>query len=367
CSSLEHCLLSCAGGPARRSGAGDFDRHRGGPPAEPAGAGRAARDRAGARKPVSPAPVAQGLRQDHRVPRQASRAQAPELPAHAQGADREKPAGLPAHALLAQPLPSHAGDAARLAGAAGRPGHEARRALRPRRGGRARLSHAEGVRPRARWCLRARGGRRVPRLPRTGRGRAAPRGSRRRHRGDLRAARGRCGGAGAPRRPGRQVPDAAPAGPERRPRVSRFRDVARFTRLLRRYVAPHWPALALLLLTSALATVLAALLPVVMAPILDLALGGARTAPAAGVGGLTLSNLGAADTGWLGVAAADDRFRAIVLLCLAYVAVGVVKGWLDFGNYLLALWLRVRAASALQADLFRHLLTMSMSFFTRHR
>src|SRR4029079_16847082 len=100
----------------------------------------------------------------------------------------------------------------------------------------------------------------------------------------------------------------------RRPRVSRFADIARFTRLLRRYVAPHWPALALLLLTSALATVLAALLPVVMAPILDLALRGARTAPAAGVGGLTLSNLGAAVLGWLGVAA-DDRFRAIVLLC----------------------------------------------------
>jgi ATP-binding cassette, subfamily B, bacterial MsbA len=151
--------------------------------------------------------------------------------------------------------------------------------------------------------------------------------------------------------------------------VSRLHDIARFVRLLRRYVVPHWPALALLLLTSALATALAALLPVAMAPILDLALGGTGTAPAAGGAGpgLSLSNLGATVLGRLGVAAVDDRFRVIVLLCLAYVAVGVVKGWLDFGNYLLALWLRVRTASALQADLFRHLLTMSMSFFTRHR
>jgi len=148
--------------------------------------------------------------------------------------------------------------------------------------------------------------------------------------------------------------------------VRRVGDLGRFARLLRRYVAPHWPAVALLLLTSLLATALAALLPVVMAPILDLALGGTR-APAAGTGGLSLSNLGAAVLGWLGATAVDDRFRAIVLLCLAYVVVGVLKGWLDFGNYLLALWLRVRAASALQADLFRHLLTMSMSFFTRHR
>ena len=148
--------------------------------------------------------------------------------------------------------------------------------------------------------------------------------------------------------------------------MRRVGDLGRFARLLRRYVAPHWPAVALLLLTSLLATALAALLPVVMAPILDLALGGTR-APGAGTGGLSLSNLGAAVLGWLGATAVDDRFRAIVLLCLAYVVVGVLKGWLDFGNYLLALWLRVRAASALQADLFRHLLTMSMSFFTRHR
>ena len=151
--------------------------------------------------------------------------------------------------------------------------------------------------------------------------------------------------------------------------MSRFADARRLARLLRRYVAPYWPALGVLLLTSALATGLAALLPVVMAPILDLALGGARPVPAGGVGlgGLSLTNLGGAVLGWLGASAVDDRFRAIALLCLAYVAVGLVKGWLAFGNYLLALWLRVRAASALQADLFRHLLTMSMSFFTRHR
>jgi ABC-type multidrug transport system fused ATPase/permease subunit len=149
--------------------------------------------------------------------------------------------------------------------------------------------------------------------------------------------------------------------------MSRLHDLARFVRLLRRYVAPHWPALLLLLVTSALATALTALLPVVMAPILELALGGVRATPNAGVSGLNLSNLGAAVLRWLGAGTGDDRFRAIVFLCLAYVAVGLVKGWLDFGNYLLALWLRVRAASALQADLFRHLLTMSMSFFTRHR
>jgi ATP-binding cassette, subfamily B, bacterial MsbA len=151
--------------------------------------------------------------------------------------------------------------------------------------------------------------------------------------------------------------------------VSRLGDVGRFARLLRRYLAPHWPAVSLLLLGSALSTALAALLPVVMAPILQLALAGSvpATARSVGLGGLSLTNLGDAMLRWLGAAAVDDRFRAIALLCGAYLVVGIVKGALDFGDYMVALWLRVRAAHALQTDLFRHLLDLSMSFFTRHR
>jgi ABC-type multidrug transport system fused ATPase/permease subunit len=148
--------------------------------------------------------------------------------------------------------------------------------------------------------------------------------------------------------------------------VSRAEDLRRFAWLVRVYVAPHWPAVALLLVGSAAATVLAAVFPVLMAPILDLALGGSATPPAR-ISGLTLSNLGAAFFAWIGVNDVEDRFRAILLLCLAYVGVGVLKGWLNFGNYMLALWIRMRAGTALQADLFRHLLSLSMGFFTRHR
>jgi len=146
-------------------------------------------------------------------------------------------------------------------------------------------------------------------------------------------------------------------------------DLQRFAWLLRGYLAPYWPVVALLVLVSAVATVLAGLLPVLMAPILDLALG----APAGGaagrvsVGTLSLRNLGTAFFQWTGVYAVDDRFRAIVYLCLAYVATGLVKALLDFVNYLLALWVRVRAAAAMQVDLFRHLLGLSMGFFTKQR
>ena len=55
-------------------------------------------------------------------------------------------------------------------------------------------------------------------------------------------------------------------------------DVRRLLWLLRHYTAPYWWAVGLLLVTSYLATALAASFPVLMAPILDLALGTSREA-----------------------------------------------------------------------------------------
>ena len=147
-------------------------------------------------------------------------------------------------------------------------------------------------------------------------------------------------------------------------------DLGRFGWLLRTYLAPHWPAIAVLVVLSYVATALAALLPVLMAPILDLALGTRPTAAAGapiGAAGLSLKNLGAAFFQWLGVQSVGEPLRAIVILCGVYVVVGVLKGLLDFSNYLLFMWIRVRAMAAMQLDLFRHLLGFSMGFFTKQR
>jgi len=147
-------------------------------------------------------------------------------------------------------------------------------------------------------------------------------------------------------------------------------DLRRFGWLLRAYLAPYWPAIAVLVLLSYVATALAALLPVVMAPILDLALGpvsAPATAPPVGVGGLSLKNLGAAFFQWLGIQSVGEPLRAIAILCGVYVVVGVLKSLLDTANYLLFMASRVRAMAAMQLDLFRHLLGLSMGFFTRQR
>jgi len=87
--------------------------------------------------------------------------------------------------------------------------------------------------------------------------------------------------------------------------------------LLRRHVAPYWPAVVMLLASGLLATLLGALLPVLMAPILDLALG--RPAPSAGagrigLGTLSLGNLGAAFFQWFSVESVTRPFAAILVL-----------------------------------------------------
>ena len=153
--------------------------------------------------------------------------------------------------------------------------------------------------------------------------------------------------------------------------MTRAGDFRRLLWLLRKYLAPHWRAVLVLLAVSYVAMGLAALLPVLMAPILDLALGQPVQPAAPGgrvsLGGLTLRNLGAAFFQWVGVQGVADRFQAMLILCGVYVAVGLLKAWTDFATYLLALWIRVRAGAAMQMDLFRHLLGLSMKFFTQRR
>ena len=138
--------------------------------------------------------------------------------------------------------------------------------------------------------------------------------------------------------------------------------------LLGRYLRPYWRAVGVLIVASYAATLLAGLLPVLMAPILDLALGrGVGAGRAGGVRGVDLNNLGATFFALVGINRVDSPLAGLAVLCAMYVAVGVGKAFLDFANYLLGLWIRVRAGAAMQRDLYEHLLGLSMRFFTGQR
>ena len=90
-------------------------------------------------------------------------------------------------------------------------------------------------------------------------------------------------------------------------------DLRGFARLLGQYLLPHWPAVALLVGLSFVAMGLAALLPLLIAPLLDLAVGSPASASHVTLRGLSLNNLGAAIFQWVGIGAsttASTRSRS---------------------------------------------------------
>jgi ABC-type multidrug transport system fused ATPase/permease subunit len=133
-----------------------------------------------------------------------------------------------------------------------------------------------------------------------------------------------------------------------------------------RYLLAEWPAAAALAALSLLSAGLAALLPVLLAPILDLALATDLTRPAEG-SRLGLRTLGVTVIDALGLRPTPGAFGLMIVLGGIWVAVGVLHGLVEYGAYMLTQWIRVRARAALQLDVLRHVLGLSLGFFSRER
>lgn len=149
-------------------------------------------------------------------------------------------------------------------------------------------------------------------------------------------------------------------------------DFSRLAYLLKKYASPYWKAMIFLILANFLVAFIAALSPLIMAPILDIALGKdlsilTDASQKITFGNLSLKNLGAAMLQILGLAHSTERFRTILLLSGLFFGVTVLRRLADFGRYLLALWVRVRCARDMQYDLYKHILSLSLGFFNKQR
>lgn len=150
----------------------------------------------------------------------------------------------------------------------------------------------------------------------------------------------------------------------------RLTDVQRFNFLLGRYSKPYWKSILGLIVLTYIGTFLTMLSPLILAPVLHIVLGkplGGEENISITFSNLNLDNLGPAMFQWLGLGRIGNLFHAVVALALLYIGVGILKNVIEFANYLLALWINVRARRDLQSDLFKHILSLSMEFFTRQR
>jgi ATP-binding cassette, subfamily B, bacterial MsbA len=120
----------------------------------------------------------------------------------------------------------------------------------------------------------------------------------------------------------------------------------------------------LLVACSYVVAALAMIGPFLMAAILDIAFGRRL---GGGASSFDLASLSSLVFSAFRISRIEQPILAILLFCVAYIVVGVVKGLVEFANNLIAIRIRVPAALAIQRDLFRHVLSLSLGFFTRQR
>ena len=144
---------------------------------------------------------------------------------------------------------------------------------------------------------------------------------------------------------------------------------SRFLRMVVKYLRPYAGIIVLLLLVYAAFAVLTAIQPVILAPILDIALQGGSPPPPGQppeLQTIDLNNLGQFVLTTLGLNNLAP-IEMVTILAFAYLAAATCIAALDFINYLLALKLRTAAGRDIQIDLFNHLFDLSLDFFNNER
>lgn len=144
---------------------------------------------------------------------------------------------------------------------------------------------------------------------------------------------------------------------------------SRFLRMVVKYLRPYAGIIVLLLLVYAAFAVLTAIQPVILAPILDIALQGGSPPPPGQppeLQTIDLNNLGQFVLTTLGLNNLAP-IEMVTILAFAYLAAATCIAALDFINYLLALKLRTAAGRDIQIDLFNHLFGLSLDFFNNER
>src|SRR3990170_2680139 len=145
----------------------------------------------------------------------------------------------------------------------------------------------------------------------------------------------------------------------------------RFVRMVIKYLKPYTGTLLLLFVIYGVFTLLTAIQPVILAPLLDIALQGGSTqssgsGEALNLQTLDLNNIGQFVLGLFGLNNLP-AVEIVAILGLAYLAVAVSLAVLQFANYLTALKIRNSAGRDIQVDLFDHLFGLSLDFFNNER
>jgi ABC-type multidrug transport system fused ATPase/permease subunit len=144
----------------------------------------------------------------------------------------------------------------------------------------------------------------------------------------------------------------------------------RFVSMVLKYLRPYRGVMIGLFLIYALFTVLTAIQPLLLAPILDIVLNFGSSNPIStaptSLGGVDLNNIGQFLLSLFGLKDLPPE-QIVLYLALGYLVVSIVIAGLSFLNYMLAIKIKIAAGRDIQVDLFGHLFTLSLDFFNNER
>lgn len=136
--------------------------------------------------------------------------------------------------------------------------------------------------------------------------------------------------------------------------------------LFEQFARPYWAQLVLAVFISLAVAFLTGIQPLVLAPAIDSTVLSDQS-PAGSWRDLNLNNVGPTLLGWLGLSGRLDLWNVMFIVVAAYLVVVGVTALLSFANTLLIGRIRTDISKDMQVALFRHILSLSISYFTRQR
>jgi subfamily B ATP-binding cassette protein MsbA len=141
-------------------------------------------------------------------------------------------------------------------------------------------------------------------------------------------------------------------------------DIGSIGSLAWRHISNYWQQSLLLILLSMIGATLTSLQPLLLAPALEISLSSGRSA-ATQVSEISLNNIGETIIFWFAIP--SDPLYLVLLVVGIFILVGIVGAATNFAAHMLASWIGTHAYSDLQANLYRHLLSLDLNFFLKNR
>jgi len=141
-------------------------------------------------------------------------------------------------------------------------------------------------------------------------------------------------------------------------------------RLLWTYSRPYWKSILATLALSIAGSGLAAVMPLILAPVLDLALGRPilpNSLSSTSILAVDLNNIGPVLLDWFQIDASAGKLPTIVALGALFFLASVVANFLTFLAQLLGRSIQGRTARDMQNELLAHILALPLLFFSQQR